>query len=116
MNHLKTKLAGIGLAFSMVLVPVNTGAEAPANHRISTQEMAGQAAYEPHAGYMPLDRTPLERIAGRDNLDSETIRFLENNLWDYDFLGYAVGGPDSPAAIYPSLEDVVQQRAGELNY
>jgi hypothetical protein len=39
--------------------------------------------------------TELERIAGRRHLDSETIQFLEDNLWEYDLVAeYAEASPN----------------------
>jgi hypothetical protein len=56
---------------------------------------------EPSAGYGQVDMTDLERIAGHRYLDSETIRFLENNLWDHDIIAQPEGDVDeSGIGIY----------------
>ena len=88
MTSFRMKLIGTGLAIGLLVIPVAAGAEAAVghtNHRIFTQEAIERMQYEPTAGYMMLERSPLEEIAGRDNLDWETIVFLEENLWDYDY-------------------------------
>jgi hypothetical protein len=41
-----------------------------------------------------VEVSELERIAGRTHLDSETIHFLEDNLWERDFNATFEGVPD----------------------
>ena len=59
---------------------------------------------EATADYAMLERTELERIAGRDNLDWQTINFLEENLWDY---GPASGGANEADPETLSDEELI---------
>ncbi|MEZ4522412.1 MAG: hypothetical protein R3A46_12325 [Thermomicrobiales bacterium] len=112
MNRLKHTLAGFGLALGLVALPLSAGADGltgkHANHRSFTPEVIETMQYEPTAGYAMLDRTPLEEIAGRDNLDGKTIQFLEDNLWDHDIVAQPAGTIASNVGFYaedPPLED-----------
>ena len=59
---------------------------------------------EPTAGYAEKDLL----------LDWHRIRFLEENLWDYD--GVAQFAQTEPDNFFPESDDVPQLRAGEVNY
>lgn len=97
MNRFKTRLVGFGIAIGLLALPLMAGAESDgkySSHRYFTQEVVETMQYEPTADYAMLERSRLEDIAGRDNLDWQTIQFLEDNLWDHDILAQPVGDAD----------------------
>lgn len=107
MNRFKTKLVGFGIAAGLLALPLSVGAASAgeySNHRHFTAEVAGRAQYDPTAHYMMIERSPLEEIAGRDNLDWQTIKFLEDNLWDHDIRAYGAGEADEDRLTAEELQ------------
>jgi hypothetical protein len=79
MTHIRSKFAGIalglGLTLSAIALPSLAGAATDDVFTVQPAQNEGVAVYA------MVELTDLEQIAGRDNLDAETIRFLEQNLW-----------------------------------
>jgi hypothetical protein len=104
MTHITTRLAalGLGLALGLPALPLVAGAEstatfpsAYANHRFYfSEEMVWLTLDEATAEYAMLEVSELERIAGRTKLDAETIKFLEDNLWERDLNAQPAGEAD----------------------
>ncbi|CAN5820762.1 hypothetical protein BH23CHL2_BH23CHL2_26890 [soil metagenome] len=97
MTLIKKTLIGLGLAIGLLALPLSAGAGTSttlSNHRASTQELVERALYDPLATYMMIEMSNLEQVAGHKNLDQATIKFLEENIWDYEGMARGVGDPD----------------------
>lgn len=80
MTSFRRILLGFGMALLLLAIPFAVGAEGKETHRIFFSE-DDTARNGEVAKYAMIQLSDLETIAGRQNLDSETIQFLEANLW-----------------------------------
>jgi len=109
MTSIKTRLAGIGLALGLLALPLGGAAASVGDlqakyghHRyFFSEEVVWQVADGPVARYAMLEPTTLEAIAGRQHLDMNTIKFLEDNVWEREPLAR----PHGKADVVPQLLD-----------
>ena len=107
MIRIRKTLVGLGLAAGLLALPLGAGAQTLevlkteyASHRffVSEEEVWRANGIE-IADYAMLDVSDLERIAGRTHLDQETVKFLEDNIWEYDSLADFEGGVDPATGL-----------------